>query len=232
MDVIAERIPYTLILVGTATVLAIIIGILLGAYAAWKRGGRVDTAVLSLSVVLHTLPTFWLGLIFLLLFAFFLPIFPLYGFGGVGIKDPVLYFLDVAWHCALPIITMTLTHFTSYALIMRNTVLTVLGEEFITAAKAFGLAERKILYGHVLRNAMLPMVTLIGLSIAGIFSGAILIETVFSWPGMGRLIVQSALWYDYPLMQAIFLLLAVITILANFAADLVYGLVDPRVKLR
>jgi peptide/nickel transport system permease protein len=224
-DVIASRLTPTLILLVASMVLSVLLGVVVGVYGAWKRGGKVDMGVLASSMVLNSLPSFWLGIVLLLVLAFYFPIFPLAGIGDL--RNP----LDVAQHFFLPVLTLTLVSFTRYALITRNTVVMIYGEEYITAARASGVPNGKVLYKHILRNSLLPLITVIGTSLPIFISSIILIEYVFSLPGIGLLIIDSARALDYPLMQGVFFILAAATIIASLVADILYGVVDPRIKL-
>jgi len=228
---IAQVMPNTLLLLGVSTLLSIVIGIVLGIFAAARRGRLTDVAVLFLGMTFFALPTFWIGLILLLVFGYFLPFFPLRGTVSVPVPaDPMAAAVDVLWHLTLPAVTLILFFFAQYAVIMRNSLLGVLTEDYVITARAKGLDERTILFKHALKNAMLPMVTIIAMGLGGVFSGAIITETVFSWQGVGQYLWTAIQVSDYPVMQAVFFIIAVAVILANFAADILYGLLDPRIK--
>jgi peptide/nickel transport system permease protein len=233
LDVIAERIPKTLLLTLSAMVLSLILGVSLGAYMGWKRGSWLDTGILSASLILRALPSFWLAMILLLIFGYYLDFFPLQG----GIADPGLtpglnapYILSVIRHATLPIFTMTLAATIGYAVLVRSSMIETLGKDYIVTARSKGLTQRRILFIHVLRNALLPLVTNIGMRLSGLLGGVVVIEMVFSWQGMGLLILEASRAMDYPLMQGAFLLLAIITIASNFLTDMMYVFVDPRIK--
>ena len=231
VEEIAQVLPNTLLLLGVSTLLSIMIGIVLGIFAASRRGRLADVTILFLGMTFFALPTFWIGLILLLVFGYFLPLFPLRGTVSVPVPaDPIAAAADVLWHLTLPAVTLILFFFAQYAVIMRNSLLGVLTEDYIMTARAKGLDERMILFKHALRNAMLPMVTIIAMGLGGVFSGAIITETVFSWQGVGQYLWTAIQVSDYPVMQAVFFIIAVTVILANFAADLLYGLLDPRIK--
>lgn len=234
MEVILSRIPWTVILTGSSFVLSVAFGVILGAAAAWRRGSALEAVVLGASVIFAALPSFWFALLLLLVFAFYIPIFPAF-----GMADPILipgpnwaYILSVLHHAALPVFLMSLTGLVGYAAVVRYSMIDVTGEQYIVVARAKGVPERTLLYKHALRNALLPLVTRLGLSLAGIIGGAVIIETIFSWEGMGLLVVEASRARDYPLMQGTFLILASVTILSNLAADLLYAKLDPRVELR
>jgi peptide/nickel transport system permease protein len=200
-----------------------------GLLAAWRRGTRLDTGILLGSLFTWALPTFFLGIILLILARGHLPV------GGMvtpGLKpaDGLTYWLDVGRHLILPTITMAIVYTSEYLIIMRSSVMEVLSEDYILTAKAKGLGTLRILRDHALKNSMLPMVTMIALTFGYTVGGAIQVETVFSWPGIGRLMYEAVQKRDYPVLQGTFLLLAVTVILANLLADLLYSVLDPRVK--
>ena len=230
-EVIAPRIWPTLLLVGVATVLSTIIGLLIGIYGAWRRGTTFDLGTLGFSLVLYAMPEFWLGILLLLAFAAGLGIFP-----TGGIETPGAGFagfekiIDVANHMFLPVLTLTLGLLGEYALIMRSSLLDVMGEDYVGTARAKGLRDALVLRRHAVPNALLPTVTLIALNLGFIVSGAITVETVYSWPGLGLLSFEALRAPDYPLLQALFLLFSGAVILANLVADLIYGYLDPRVR--
>jgi peptide/nickel transport system permease protein len=227
-----EALPNTLLLVGTATILAALIGSWLGVVAASRRGSGRDTGITQGSLLLYSMPEFWLGMILIWLFAVTLSLFP------TGLKtDPgadfstLEYVWNVAQHAALPIITLTLGLLGSYVVIMRSALSDVLNEDFVTTARAIGLPRYRVLRDHAVRNALLPVVTLAGLNLGFVVSGAITIEALFSWPGIGLLTIDAIDNKDYPLLQGIFLLTSAAVILANLITDLLYTYLDPRVRL-
>ncbi|MCK5548371.1 MAG: ABC transporter permease, partial [Thermoplasmata archaeon] len=180
----------------------------------------------------YSMPIFWLGLVLLALFGFHLDWFPLRGMLTPGADYQGLeYVADLLWHLTLPLIALSLASLAGWLLLMRNSMLEVMGEDYIVTAKAKGLTDRKVMYKHAARNAMLPIVTAIALSAGHIIGGGVLIETIFAWPGMGYFLVSSTFAYDFPAVQGTFFLLAILTIVANFAADLLYSYLDPRVRL-
>jgi peptide/nickel transport system permease protein len=231
---IVDRLPNTLILLGAATTLSIIIGVGVGIVAASRHGGRFDTALITISLSLYSFPVFWIGMLLILFFAYYIPLFPLGHSVSPELVDvgasPIVLLLDLAWHLTLPIVALTLAFFGGYMLLMRNTLVEVLTEDYILTAKAKGLPERTVMFKHGLRNAFLPLITVITLSFAYVFSGAVLTETVFNWYGMGRLLFTALSFNDWPVAQAIFFLLSVAIIGANILADVMYGVLDPRIK--
>jgi peptide/nickel transport system permease protein len=232
LTVILGRLPWTLMLVGISTVITAALGIFVGIWTGSRRGSAADTAVTSASMFVWTMPFFWLGTILLWVFAIDLHWFPA---GTAETYEVTLLpwyqqIGDIAWHAFLPGLTLTLAAFAGYSLLMRNTIVEELQQDYIVVATAKGLTRRAVLFRHAARNAMLPMITLIGLNLGYIVSGALLVEIVFSYPGVGFLTYQAVLSHDYPLLQGLFLVLSVTVIIANFAADIVYALADPRIK--
>lgn len=231
-SVIVSYLPWTLLLVGSSTIITAVLGILVGIWTGSKRGSPTDTAVTSVSMFLWTMPFFWLGVILLYVFSIYLHWFPPGGAQSPSADQlPLLgQIQDIAAHAFLPALTLTLAAFAGYSLIMRNTLVEELGQDYIVVAIAKGLTRRAVLFKHAARNAMLPMITLIGLNLGYVVSGALLVEIVFAYPGVGWLTYQAVLAHDYPLLQGLFLILSVAVILANFLTDIVYAFVDPRIK--
>jgi peptide/nickel transport system permease protein len=228
-DLLKERVWRTVVLVMGGDVIAIIAGMALGLIAAWKRGTRLDASILLGALFSWALPTFFLGIILLILARGWLPV------GGMvtpGLKPEagLEYWLDVGKHLILPTITMAVVFTGEYILIMRSGVMEVLTQDYILTAKAKGLSTFRVLRDHALKNAMLPMVTMIALTFGYTVGGAIQVETVFSWPGLGRLMYEAVQKRDYPVLQGAFLLLAVSVIVANLLAEILYSVLDPRVK--
>lgn len=229
---IIARLPNTIVLLGTSTIIAALIGIILGVYAAVKRGKSIDVFVIGVGLFVYGLPVFWIGMLLLFFLGFRLGLFPLYGSTSrPPPTDPVLYVADFMWHLALPLTTLVFILFGGWALFTRNTILDILTEDYVITARAKGLKESHVLFRHVLRNALLPITTRMGLSLASIVSGATLTETIFSWYGIGRYIYDAAINQNYPALQGTFFMIAVVTIAANFIVDLLYGVLDPRVRV-
>jgi len=202
-----------------------------GIVAAAKRGSVVDISAITFGFLGFSVPTFWLGMIFLLVFGYYLRAFPLRGTVSVPPPtDPLLLTFDTLWHLALPCLTLVIIQFGGNALVMRAAMMDTLTEDYIMMARAKGLEERTVLYKHALKNAMLPMVTVIALSFGFILTGAILTETVYSWRGLGTYIWMSIQGNDYPALQGIFFIVSVMVVICNFVADMVYGILDPRVR--
>ena len=229
-DLIGQALGNTLWLILPSQLFAIILGAGLGLFAAWRRGRPLDLAALTFSLFMWSLPTFFLGIILLVAGANW---FGLPTAGRITIGADYASFADLAWdigrHLLLPTLTLTLVLIGEYMLIMRSSVLDVFGEDYILTARAKGLSTYRIIRHHALRNAMLPMVTLIALNLGFTVSGAIQVEAVYSWPGLGALTVNAVADRDYPVLQGAFLLIAVAVVVANLLAELVYGWLDPRV---
>ena len=232
VEVIASRIPNTVLLVLTALIIAMVVGTLLGASAGWRSGSRYDSIVLSLSLAVYSVPTFAMGIIMLLVFAYLLAIFP---FGGITTPASGLTGLahvkDVLWHLVLPAVSIIFWYIGEYVLLTRSAMIDVLGKDYIITARAKGLREKDVLRKHALRNALLPVVTITGVNVAFAIGGIIEAETVFSWPGIGRLVFEAVMKRDYPLLQGIFLFFGVTVVLLNLIVDLIYGYIDPRIKV-
>lgn len=230
-DMLQEMLWNTLLLIGSGQVLAIVLGMILGVLAAWKARTGVDYGALLFSLTAWSLPTFWLGIILLFIGSsqWGLPIGGRLTPGLVYASSPERW-LDIGRHLILPTLTYTIVFLGEYMLIMRSTLLDVLAEDYILTAKAKGISTFQILKDHALRNAMLPMVTIIALNLGFTVTGAIQIETVFSWPGLGGAIFTAVGRRDYPMLQGAFLLIAVSVIFANLAADLLYSYLDPRIE--
>ena len=231
-EVLAQRIGPTLLLFGLGEIVAIVAGLALGAYSGWKRGGVVDYVGNGISLVLYSMPYFLLGMGLLLLFATGLGWFPTFGMSTAGATYDGLLdrLVDYGSHLALPLATVALGLIGQYAILMRSSVIDTLGEDYVTTARAMGLRDTRVLRDHALPNAMLPTVTLVAINLGYVVAGAITVEVVFNWPGLGTLTVDALSSRDYPVLQGVFLLLSVAVVLANLVADLLYGVLDPRVR--
>jgi peptide/nickel transport system permease protein len=229
--IIARFMWPTILLVGSATVLMTVIGLFLGVRGGWNRGSKADLTSMGISLVLYSMPEFWLGMMLLVLFATTLGWFPQGGYqstqSGITGLDKVV---DILNHLFLPLITLTLAYIGEYYLLMRSSLLDVLGEEYITAARAKGIRESQVLWRHAVRNALLPTVTLLALSFGFVIGGAITVELVFSYPGLGLLTFEALEAQDYALLQGLFLFFSAAVIVANLVADILYSYLDPRVK--
>jgi len=233
VDLVLGTLPNTLLLTLTALIVAYAFGGLFGAVLAWKRGSAFETASIPLVLATRAAPEFWVGMVLLAVFAFGLGWFPSGGANAPGAVFPSqwarVFSADFARHLMLPALTLAIYLQGLPTLLMRSNMLEVMGEEFVTMARMKGLPEWEIMLRHAARNALLPLVTAFALGFGASVGGNVVIETVFSWPGLGRLLVDAVGSSDYPLAQGAFLLIAVVLVLMNFVADLLYGLLDPRV---
>lgn len=243
-ELIAERIPATFVLAGTALVLWVGIAILLGVYAAVHRYSLFDQTVTLLSYVFYSLPTFWLGLNMIFIFGVALRVFPTAGiittrdwppFGTTQYWDafglnPGAAIGDIARHLVMPVATLVAVNIAADSRFVRAAMLESLGQDYVRTAKAKGLRQRVVVGKHAFRNAMLPVVTNVALEIPFLFSGAIVTETIFTWPGMGRLFIESIGGRDYFVLMGLLLVTSVITLFANLLADVLYAVVDPRIR--
>jgi peptide/nickel transport system permease protein len=232
--IIGERLVNTLVLMISGNILSVLLAISLGVIAAWKRGSKTDVVSLISALTMTSMPGFWIGGIIIMVFAVRMDLFPMYGTAKIGYSHPnfISFLSDYLHHLTLPLITMGLTWFGGFFLIMRNALLDVFSEDYIFTAQAVGLSERVILFKNALQNAMLPLITVIAIRIGFLMSGVMLLETVFSWPGLGYTIYQAVEFRDYPVLQGTFLIITIVVILSNFIAEIVYGLADPRVRTR
>jgi ABC-type dipeptide/oligopeptide/nickel transport system permease component len=223
-----SAIENTIPMVLLGTVFSIVIGTLTGVLAAWRRGTAVETFSVTTALGFYSMPTHWLGLMLIIIFA---GVLPTGGMTNEFLLDPSwwTHIKDVLSHIVLPSATLGLVLYGEYTLIVRSAMLETLGEDYILTARAKGLKPWTIVRRHALRNAMLPIATLVALSLGYIVAGAILIETVFSWPGIGRAVYEAVLQRDYPMLQGAFLVLTVSVVFCNLAADLLYFKLDPRI---
>ncbi len=232
---IGDRIWPTILLIGTSTIASAVIGLIIGIYGGWRRGSAFDVGSLGFTLVAYSMPEFWFGILILMAFAggvgFFPEIFPTGGYQTPGAElSGFGHAIDVLNHLFLPWFTLTVAYLGEYALIMRSSILDVMGEDFVTTARAKGLRDKQVLWRHTVPNALLPTMTLTFLSLGFVFAGAITIEYIFSWPGLGLLTVEAIDDKDFPMLQALFLLFSVAVIVANLIADLLYAYLDPRVR--
>ncbi|KQL49873.1 ABC transporter permease [Brevibacillus choshinensis] len=228
MDVILSRLPWTLILMSVSMLITTLIGIPLGVIAAYRKGSFLDQAINALSILGIALFIPWLGIILLYFLGLKIPWFPIGGAVTVGVEGWD-YIWDATHHLVLPVVSLTIVHLASYVLYMRASTIDVLNEEYIRTARAKGLKERVVLWRHAVRNSLLSTVTMMGLQLGAIVGGAILTETVFAYPGLGRLIYEAVKEHDYPILQGTFLILAVTVVVVNILTDIVYSYLDPKI---
>ena len=230
-DLILERVPATLLLVLTSVLTAFLIGTTLGVLSSRKPNGWLSQLINVMSLVGFAAPVFWMGMLLIILLASIFPVFPVSGMRGIqssglGWADVV----DVLHHLVLPAFTLGLVYLAQYSRLSRAAMLDVLGADYIRTARAKGLPERLVLYKHALRNAVLPVVTILGLQFGNVLAGAIVVETVFNWPGLGRLAFESVLRRDYPTILGVLLFSSMVVIVMNQVTDLCYRVIDPRIK--
>jgi peptide/nickel transport system permease protein len=233
-QMIGERIPNTLLLVGAAFVLTLLIAIPLGAISARRQYSGLDYTITTFTFAGQSVPIYWLGLMTILIFYVWLdnpftgsPLLPSGGMYSLG-SDRTLG--DLLWHMILPVGTLSTAWIAWYSRFFRASMLEVLNADYVRTAHAKGLTERRVIYTHAMRNAMMPLVTMIALDVPSMFAGALFIETIFSWPGMGRLFWEAARGRDYPVLLGVILINAAVIVFANILADLFYAMVDPRVQ--
>jgi peptide/nickel transport system permease protein len=231
-SLIGQALPWTLGLVGFATVISFAVGTAIGAFAAWRRGRAFDSVMVPMGVMLSAMPVFWMGLLVVYVFAFKLGWFPITGSQGAGQGlQSISGFTAIISHAVLPALTLTAVSLGGYIILMRNNMITVLGDDFVKYARAKGLPSHIIAYRYAARNAMLPNLTSFAMALGFVVAGAIFIEYVFGYPGIAYLLYQAVTSLDYPLMQGIFLIIVVGVLLANFLADLLYVILDPRIRM-
>ncbi len=227
---IARRAWPTVALVGVSALLAALFGILIGVVAAWRRGSKTDYASTGFTMATYSMPDFWLGMLLLLVFAVGLGWFPVGGMVDPGTGGGLERLLDQAHHMVLPAATLTIAYLGEYALIMRSSLLDTMREDYLVLARAKGLRDIAVRNRHAVPNALLPVVTLLAINIGFVLSGAIAVETIFSWPGLGLATFEALSGPDLPMLQGLFLVFSAAVIVANLAADLLYSYLDPRVR--
>lgn len=232
LDLMFDRVPATLLLVITAQVLAIVIGVGLGVLSARKPNGITSHFVTLFALFGYSAPVFWTGILLLIAFSLLIPIFPVAGMRDVTLEDAgfLTRALDIAHHMVLPVITLASIFLALYSRLCRASMLEVLGSDYIRTAKAKGLSDRQIVYKHGLKNALSPVVTLAGLQFSAVVSGAVLVETVYSWPGLGTLALQSIIARDTPVILGILFFSALVVIVVNLITDIVLRTIDPRIR--
>lgn len=230
VDLIASRLPATLLLTGCAFALSLIIGISAGVFAAWRRGKLTDTVMMTGALVFYATPLFWVGLMAVLLFSIKLNWLPAFDMEtvGAGYTDWARV-TDIAEHLVLPVMTLGLFSAAVYARLTRASMLEVMSLDFVKTARAKGVPQARIIRRHVLRNAILPIFTFASLQAGQLVGGAVLTETVFAWPGIGRLMFDALLQRDYPVLLGVFLTTAAVVVLVNLVTDILYRVVDPRI---
>jgi peptide/nickel transport system permease protein len=232
-SILASRLPATLLLLGSQLVLSTILGIFIGVFSAYRQNGPIDQSVTVLSLIGFSVPAFWLAQMMMLVFSLKLGLFPAQGMQSLRV--PATGFgaiLDVLHHLFLPMITLTVFNLAVIARVTRASMMDTLRMEFITYARSKGVKEKAVIWIHALRNALLPVVTIIGLNIRTLIAGAVLTETVFAWPGIGRLTYDSILTRDYPVLMGILMVIGFTVVIGNILTDIAYALLDPRVRYK
>lgn len=235
-DTIMLFLPNSLILMGLSWLIALIVALPIGLYSALKQYSSFDYAMTTFAFLGFSLPTFWLALMSILIFHLLparvlgFPLFPASGIISVGASYAGVWW-DRLWHLVLPVTVLSIVGMAGWTRYMRSSVLEVIRSDYVRTARAKGLPENRVIYKHTLRNALIPMVTILTLSIPGLFGGAVITETVFAYPGVGRMLYQAVLGHDYAVAMADILFLALLTVLFNLVADILYAVVDPRIRL-
>jgi peptide/nickel transport system permease protein len=231
-SILMESLPRTLLVVLASLLLQVAIGYFLGVTAAWKAGARTDSILQTSSIIIFSTPLFWVSMVLLYVLGFRLELFPLGGCYTVGADYANVFAqaTDILRHAALPILSLTISHYASYQLILRNTMAGVLKEQYIITAEAKGLSSSCVKHRHAARNALLPTLTFLGVSFAMSIGSSVFIETVFSYPGIGKLMYDSVMSRDYPVLQGCFFIFSCLVIGANFAVDVIYHFLDPRIR--
>jgi len=225
-----RALPWTLLLLVTSLVLQVGIGYLLGATSGWHAGSRLDAGLQTLSLIFFSTPLFWVAMVLLYVFGFQLGWLPLSGAFTIGLDAGLAVRVgDVARHAILPIASLTIAQYASYQIILRNNMVGVLQEQYMLMAEAKGLSDRTLKHTHAARNALLPVVTFLGVSLAMSLTGSVFVESVFSYPGLGKLMYDSVLSRDYPMLQGCFLMFSLVVVAANLLVDIAYWFLDPRI---
>ncbi len=226
-EMIWERVPATLILFGAGFIVMLLFAIPIGVYSAIKPYSFFDNLITTFSFAGQSVPVYWMGLVLIVIFYLNVQLFPAGGMYTIGREGEVL---DLLWHLVLPITAMSFSWIAWYSRFLRSSMRDTLNEDYIRTARAKGLSARMVHFRHALRNALLPLVTLIALDLPTVFGGAVFIEAIFAWPGMGRLFWDAAKGRDYPILLAVMMIYAALTLLFNLIADIVYGVLDPRIR--
>lgn len=230
-EVIGDKLAWTVVLILPALILSVLIGVIMGAYSAWNRGKGRDVTLLTTMLTFQAIPGFWIGMLFIAVFAVQLGWFPTYGALSIVQDGTTWGFIkDVAWHLVLPIATLSIATVGSNYLLTRSSMLESLGQDYIMMAEAKGVSKKTLIFNHGLRNALLPIYTQFTMALGTLIGGSVVVETVFSYPGIGRLLYESVVARDFPMMQGVFLMITFGVIAANIFADLTYPLIDPRAK--
>ncbi|MCT4663483.1 MAG: ABC transporter permease [Tissierellales bacterium] len=226
-EIIAVRMPATIGLMGSALIISLIISIPLGMYTARKKGTFIDNIVTTISYIGISIPSFWFGIILIYIFAFKLHLLPSVGMRTIGVENSAI---DLIKHAILPCTVLSFYNIAVYTRFIRSNTIIELSQNYVKTEEAYGFSKYKIMFEYVLKNVCLPIITILGMSLPSLVTGAFVTETVFGWPGMGRLGVNSIFNYDYPVIMATTMLTAILLIVGNLLADILYGVVDPRIR--
>jgi peptide/nickel transport system permease protein len=231
LDLFMSRVGPTILLIATATVVSLVAGTILGVLSSRKPEGWFSAIVTVFSLIGYAAPVFWTGLLLVILFASVLPIFPVQGMRNLALQgNGLIIALDIAHHLVLPALTLSIIYIAQYSRLARASMLEVLGSDYVRTARAKGVKETRVVFKHALRNAILPIITITGLHFGQLLSGAVLVETVFNWPGLGTLAYDSILRRDYPTILGLLFFAAIMVVVANVLTDLCYAWADPRIK--
>jgi len=231
IGLIGARVGPTVLLVLAAQMIAITVGVVMGVFAARKPSGPLSAVITLLSTIGYAAPVFWTGIMLIILFASIIPIFPVDGMTSARFSGgAAAHVVDVLHHLALPAFTLAVIFLAQYSRLSRASMIDVLGADYVRTARAKGLSETRVVFKHALRNAVLPIITVAGIQFGNLISGALLVESVFNWPGMGRLAFDSVLRRDYPTLLGILFFAALMVVIANLLTDLSYRLADPRIR--
>jgi len=234
-DLIKERLPPTILLFSSSTILSFSLGMYIGRIIAWRRGGKLEYGSTVVGMILYSVPTFWVGLMAIWIFSYRLDLFPIGGIKSVavwGVPDAgvLAKALDIGHHLFLPLTVEVLLFFPGIMLMMKNVMLETLEEDYVITARAKGLPEKVVRDHHAARNVMLPMVTVFTLSLVFSFSGSIIVENVFNWPGLGAMFLGATIGYDYPIAQGAFIIMSAVLLIAILISEILYAYLDPRVR--
>jgi peptide/nickel transport system permease protein len=231
LSLIGERLPATILLTGIAFAIALLGGIVLGVLASRRPGGPVDATIMTISLIFYATPLFWVGILLVLIFGIWLNWLPTFGMMTVDVQLRGLdYVLDVARHAVLPVVTLAVFYAAVYIRLTRSSMLETASQPYVRTARAKGASERRIRWIHMLRNALMPVITVAGIQAGHLLGGSVLVETVFAWPGVGSLAFESLLARDYDLLLGIFLCTSALVLIFNLLTDLLYFAIDPRVR--
>lgn len=223
---ILTRLPATVLLMGSSLIVSLLVAIPLGLFAGYRSGSRTDQIISGFTCIGMSVPSFWLGIVFVVIFSVNLGLFPTNGMHSTWVESV----FDVIWHLILPVITLSIGNVASFTQYIRSSVINELEEDYVLMARSKGTSEKRILTGHVLKNSLLPVITLVGMSLSSLVGGSVVIESLFGWPGLGTLALAAIRVRDYPMIMAFTLITCAALVIGNFIADILYMIVDPRIR--